>query len=723
MEFHRCGGDENPHRIPAIFADEGQGRSCCNRLILPKCQRVCPMSVLILMWLNGANELMVVCSGACGPAGNGSNWGAWMRRTTKWIWVPVFLASAAGCSSLEPSAALSLTGSPIPDLSLNRAVETAHDSRPQSRDPRFSKGLTLIRGTNESASPSRLPTIRSLQAKSTDSWQSADESIANPDVPHPLSANSAPSTKDGDQLLPPLPLADSWQSVSSAKDIVPVGAQLEVDSPRKSTGTSEVEQLSFEHLAPREFPENIASSYADLESGSNMMTTAYQEVVPDAQDHSQRTNPGKSIEPVPTPADLTQQERRNSGSQSAGKFESTNSIFAQKPAVQGNSSIPTLSRSRNPIPNLEIYLAGKRVTGNGTSEHVAESGNLVAPPSGASEKRVGPKIIEIPTSSASSDSQNVAAAKENTSPIMELTPVQQTGLPPEPAAANPIESDTKWTRIPSQNPAPHPLKTETAAPSLPSAPEKVPAEPSGENSLSLVDCCEGLPENLIPLVKKLESLDPYIRVQGLEALAECGQEARSASPAVHYLMEDPEPVVSIYAAFALREIAGDSWKSVATLSRHLHDSDEQIVRLAAYLLGRYGPEAMDAVVALNTTLKASNDLLTQLYISEALIQIFPTDRDAVAILTNAIRHPDADIRWFAAMALGHVSGPMTRDAVVALISGLRDNDQGVQQASCLSLASIGRDARLATPELLKLCRSDTDDVRFAAETALACLRK
>lgn len=672
-----------------------------------------------------------------------------MRRKAELIWVPVLLASSTGCISLGATATLSQTrpGQLAPSLVQNSAMPDA---------------------------PGALPRILSRQSNQQASSAQATESLGIPEGNHPLSAEPIRSPSKRNHFLPPLSYGGSGSAVASAVNekttsassssgsaIQLVSASTEVTPRRDPQPSPFVQQLGSENLPPREFPED-GESFESKESGNDIVMASHQEPLLAPSPSAQNARPSSSAEPTPTPADSVRNDRSNLFPPAAAPA-STNTIFEQRRAVAGNSSIPTLSRSRNPIPNLEIYLAGKRVTGNNANESVAEKEDHNASSSAMSSSGPGPKIIDIPPPPASALPREIvvakelpaeaelAAAREIPPPVtMEIIPAPQKTLPPpEPVASEPLDTDSQWTQVKPEIPQPAAAVAENPAPPAPSVPE-VPAipeampaaetpvapvaqavpplpeemrEPADSTTLSLVDCCDELAKDLIPLVKQLDSQDPLVRARGLEALAACGTEARAAAPAVHSLLQDEEPVVSIYAAFALREIAGDSWNSVKTLTRHLNDEDVQIVRLSAYLLGRYGPEAMDAATTLNATLKTKNDLLTQLYVSEALIQIIPADHDAVEVLTGAIKHQEADIRWFAAMALANVADPFTREAVVALISGLRDDDQGVQQAACLSLAAIGRSARLATPELIKVARSDSEDVRFAAETALACLRK
>jgi len=237
----------------------------------------------------------------------------------------------------------------------------------------------------------------------------------------------------------------------------------------------------------------------------------------------------------------------------------------------------------------------------------------------------------------------------------------------------------------------------------------------------LVTLCEGLPADLVPLVEKLESQQAEERIEGLLGLSEQKTDARAATVAVHALLDDPEPVVAVYAAGTLRDIAGDAWSSVHSLTGFLKSDDPQIVRLAAYLLGQMGPEAMDSVKSLEA-LRHSDDTMTRLHAAEALSRITPDDRRSFDALNQALTESDREARWFAAISLGTISGSYEDEAAQALKTALKDSEPQVRAAACLSLGGLGEHATSAIADLEEAARSDSTEVQTAAETALACLR-
>ncbi|WP_437205202.1 HEAT repeat domain-containing protein [Planctomicrobium sp. SH664] len=238
----------------------------------------------------------------------------------------------------------------------------------------------------------------------------------------------------------------------------------------------------------------------------------------------------------------------------------------------------------------------------------------------------------------------------------------------------------------------------------------------------LSNLCEEIPPHLQAAVAKLESTDPQERIAGLLELGDQGEAARGASLAVHALMTDENPLVAVNAAGVLRDISGDAWESVKTLAAQLGNKDDEVVRLSAYLLGRMGPEAMEASDEL-VTLRNGGQGITSLHAAEALIRITPDDPESVAVLTGALQDKSEDTRWFAAVSLGTVTGVWQADAAKALVKALHDEKADVRAAAALSLGGLGKNGELALQDLERCAAHDTLEVRDAASTALACLRE
>ncbi|HWL07369.1 MAG TPA: HEAT repeat domain-containing protein [Planctomicrobium sp.] len=382
----------------------------------------------------------------------------------------------------------------------------------------------------------------------------------------------------------------------------------------------------------------------------------------------------------------------------------------------------TVAKSRRGLPEIELYLGKTKASGFNQDSRVAEA----APSESLQTSK------EWTTTSQARTESDVVVKTETETSVSRST--ESSVIASQQSADWTRSSDSTWEKSKASS-------ERTVSFSKPSEPvsswnttdltrviaedakatDDVHARDDSWEPTRLITLCDGLPEELIPLVEKLESDDPLVRVQGLQGLAENREHARPAVVAVHSLLEDREPVVAVYAASTLREIANDAWSSVRTLTHYLKHEDPQIVRLSAYLLGQMGPEAMDAVPTLELV-RESDNLLSSLHAAEALTHIAPADRNSFQTLSKALSNEDETVRWFAAVSMGTVSSQCEKDAVAALVKALKDSEPEVRAAACLSLGGLGEHAMVAISDLEDAAQSESSEVKVAAETALACLR-
>jgi len=235
---------------------------------------------------------------------------------------------------------------------------------------------------------------------------------------------------------------------------------------------------------------------------------------------------------------------------------------------------------------------------------------------------------------------------------------------------------------------------------------------SAEVATSDVDAVMGL----------LQSDSAEDRQDGLEELARLGPDATIALTQVQSLTHDSDPLVQAHAAWALWSITEEGFEAVPALTSLLESDEESVVQVSAYMLGSIGPAAVGSVEALNAVCDAS-DRETRLYAAEALSRITADSDDAVQILIAALTSPEPQSRWLAAISLAGVA-PSHRDAAVAaLITALDDADASVCSVAALTLGGFGPDAQLAVPRLEQVATSNVEDVRNAAQAALACIAR
>ncbi|HEX6987632.1 MAG TPA: HEAT repeat domain-containing protein [Planctomycetaceae bacterium] len=153
-------------------------------------------------------------------------------------------------------------------------------------------------------------------------------------------------------------------------------------------------------------------------------------------------------------------------------------------------------------------------------------------------------------------------------------------------------------------------------------------------------------------------------------------------------------------------------ETVPGLAAALGDSDPDVRRLAAFALGRLGPEADDALPALRTAL-ADEQEPVRLAAAYAINGIDPTDEAVVPVLAAAARR--GEVR--AIVALGRM-GPHAAAAAPDLARALRSRMPLVRVKSAEALGAIGPAAKASAPALRRALGDPDDDVRLAAEAAL-----
>jgi hypothetical protein len=96
----------------------------------------------------------------------------------------------------------------------------------------------------------------------------------------------------------------------------------------------------------------------------------------------------------------------------------------------------------------------------------------------------------------------------------------------------------------------------------------------------------------------------------------------------------------------------------------------------------------------------------------------PGEQKAVILLLGALKDNSPVVRAEAARGLRTVGKESTREALPALIAALRDPDDKVKVAAAQAVTEFRFDAIAAVPALEEMYRSQNNDVRAAAGTAL-----
>lgn len=231
---------------------------------------------------------------------------------------------------------------------------------------------------------------------------------------------------------------------------------------------------------------------------------------------------------------------------------------------------------------------------------------------------------------------------------------------------------------------------------------------------------------LAPELQEIRSLtrseDAQTRLRGIRLAFEQTKADSPLAGDVARLLTDDSAIVRAHAASTLYHWNQETDAAVETLSLVVTSKEERPAQLAAMFLGDMTRDSEKVVPVLETALLSTSGA-TSMHVAEALLKHDPQNVDAVARLTELMRHEDVEVRWLTAHALGSVQGELQPYAVEALRGGLRDIDSQVRATSALSLGGLGKVSRVAVAELSFISAHGEPRVKDAAHIALECIQQ
>jgi HEAT repeat protein len=147
----------------------------------------------------------------------------------------------------------------------------------------------------------------------------------------------------------------------------------------------------------------------------------------------------------------------------------------------------------------------------------------------------------------------------------------------------------------------------------------------------------------VALARSLASKDAAIRCSAARALANLGEYAKEAAPALLVALSDEQPVVRLYSSCALGFIGPAARPAIK-------DSDEEVSRGAICALSKLGASAREAVPAIVKCLEG-RPRSVRILAAELLYKFQPEPKTVVPALLQALQDEDEYVRDGAATSL------------------------------------------------------------------------
>jgi HEAT repeat protein len=205
-----------------------------------------------------------------------------------------------------------------------------------------------------------------------------------------------------------------------------------------------------------------------------------------------------------------------------------------------------------------------------------------------------------------------------------------------------------------------------------------------------------------------------------------GPAAKAALPELISMLGDPAPEVRVLAAFAIGKIGPDGAPAIPALQTLITNSLSANVQgqwkgedrmLAAYALGSIGPAAQTAFPQLEL-LRKDSDLFVHVHAEVAFIKISGTGLDAIL---EPLKYPSNSTNWlFAAEAIA-LLGTNGAPAIPSLIPALQNTNASVREKALDALSAIHMSPELTVPAILPLVAATNTNAGQRA-MALSALR-
>jgi len=212
------------------------------------------------------------------------------------------------------------------------------------------------------------------------------------------------------------------------------------------------------------------------------------------------------------------------------------------------------------------------------------------------------------------------------------------------------------------------------------------------------------------VLKSSRDAVPEVRAAAVKSLRRFRLPDEVLLPVVQETLRDQDERVRLAAVSLLVERRALLSTMSSELVTLLTAEQSEVARLAAYLLGKVGPEAAPLL------LRALADEKSRIApIAEALAQI---GRPISGLLTQSINASESRVRQGAALALGRLR-PVAPGTAQRLTVGLSDRDSEVKAAFLTAIGDLGPRGTESAPAVRSLLKDDSPEIRIKALQILA----
>ncbi|OGF51133.1 MAG: hypothetical protein A2231_00705 [Candidatus Firestonebacteria bacterium RIFOXYA2_FULL_40_8] len=223
---------------------------------------------------------------------------------------------------------------------------------------------------------------------------------------------------------------------------------------------------------------------------------------------------------------------------------------------------------------------------------------------------------------------------------------------------------------------------------------------------------------VLELTALLGDKEKAVRIAAVESLGDLGMRSAKAMPQLVKLLADSEVGVQFAARNSIEKIGMISKAGTKLLILYVNDENLHISMAVQNSLIKIGQKAIQPLI--ETLGESNNKVKTKVAYVLGKIGIekgSPMMKNAALALIGVMKNEDAGVRAAAATALGNI-GIEYKESIMALTEALRDKDDDVRLEAVDALGKIGSSAKSAAPFLAQMLKDKNNKVAIHSRDAI-----